>query len=981
MAAGYQSIETKLDSLGQTADSSKKCVQDLFITDPTIDRAKLITSKGDIVSGTCDWITQKHEFAKWITSDGGLLWISGGPGLGKTMLSIYLTEYLSRYLRSLDHEPRHYSTYFFCDAKDDTRNNAVAIARGLLFQLLEQKEDLIRHILPTYEIQQDQMFRQSSFETIWKVFLQMTNDIGDSQVSCILDGLDECEPVSLQDLLQKLNKITSTSPRLKIIVLSREHPRCIEASLGQFLRIRLDPDAKAEVRDGLDLYISTRVAELSQIKQYPDDLTSHVKKKLKEKSKGTYLWVSFVVKDLQKVEVSEVEESLDRLPQGLHPLYERILEQVDPVHQGLTLDILRWCTFAVRPLTLNELASVLGMQPTSLLDKEAVLRGKLAYCGHLISISDDKISLVHQSAYDFLTRHIPDHGKVPWFSLSSVEVEHSKLASICIAYFYDVFLKDEDICRYTDRFLAMDYIQLAEKQTKERLQYPFIEYAMQQWDNHFNHSSKQGVNIMDQYPQFFSDSSIWKLWAKWKFTYTYDELLSVVADFGLTVLMQRILEEKGHWLYWKYLFSKKAKETALLSASSHGYLPIVKLLIKNGVHLDCEDSGKNTPLNSAVRGGHREVAEFLLTCGASINGVSQAQPPLIQAVSYDQSESVKLLLEWKAHDDKKSRHKWSSLRLTSKLRCALNVNCRDENGNTPLHIAALKGDTEVIQLLLTHPDVGSKEVNSWGLSPMHLALINCRSAAVQHLVQDWKMPLPKPDEDLGWGAIHFAVYFDEERFTLLEPETNRIKTLQLIIEELGVDPHFRTAKVRRPDDKWHSHQFLDVDKIFFWPHNAYYTIGHMASIKEHDSCYETALSLSIRRGNSVAMAYFLDHCKIDPNASCRGCDGATPLHVAAQSLRDDLVGILISKWKVNVNCIDRYKRTPLHVVVSAILSPRRYTKDGIAIIKMLVRAGAQLSAMDIDGNTARDIFEAQKDVNQEKEEILKSMDVMKLLTY
>lgn len=64
----------------------------------------------------------------------------------------------------------------------------------------------------------------------------MTNDIKDSRVSCVLDGLDECEPESLQDLLKKLNKIASTSPGLELIVLSREYPSCLGASLGQLLR-------------------------------------------------------------------------------------------------------------------------------------------------------------------------------------------------------------------------------------------------------------------------------------------------------------------------------------------------------------------------------------------------------------------------------------------------------------------------------------------------------------------------------------------------------------------------------------------------------------------------------------------------------------------------------------------------------------------------------------------------------------------------
>ena len=150
---GYHSVDDKLKTIAQAADSSSdslKCLQALFITDPAIDRAKLVTSKGELVQGTCDWIAQKEVFIEWRASDGGLLWISGGPGLGKTMLSIYLTEYLPNCFRSHGNEQSRFSIYFFCDAKDNTRNNAVAILRGLLFQLLQLKEEFIQRILPTY---------------------------------------------------------------------------------------------------------------------------------------------------------------------------------------------------------------------------------------------------------------------------------------------------------------------------------------------------------------------------------------------------------------------------------------------------------------------------------------------------------------------------------------------------------------------------------------------------------------------------------------------------------------------------------------------------------------------------------------------------------------------------------------------------------------------------------------------------------------
>ncbi|KAM0518966.1 hypothetical protein ACHAPE_003957 [Trichoderma viride] len=968
---------TDLDTQGQPADLSKRCLQDLFITDPAIDRAKLITSKGEIVSGTCDWITKREEFVNWITSDSGLLWISGGPGLGKTMLSIYLTEYLSSYFKPLENGKSHFSTYFFCDAKDNTRNTSVAIVRGLLFQLLQQKGELFKHILPTYEVQNEQIFQQSSFETIWKIFLRMTNDIEDSQVSCVLDGLDECEPESLQDLLNKLNKIASTSPRLKVIVLSRGYPSYLGASLGQFLRIRLDPDAKTEVSDGLDLYISARVAELSKSKQYPDELTDHVKRTLRHKSGGIYLWVSFVVKDLEKIQVFEVEESLDQLPEGLYPFYERILEQVDPAHRGLTLDVLRWCAFAIKPLTLRELASALGIQPTGLLDGEAVLRGKLTYCGHFLSISDLFISLVHQSAYEFLTRQISNGGNVPWFSLSNMEMEHSRLASACIVYFHDVYSYDEDLLAYSRRIYGDP------DHPNTSLRYAWFGYATHQWHKHFDYSNQYGVQILEQYPLFFAESSVWNNWANWTFRGRNGDVMFVAAKLGLTVLMRRILEDKGHRLYWN-----------LHAASENGHLAIVKLLVENGVHVDCEDKDNfsHTPLSIALGRGHRQVVEFLLTCGANINGTDQASSPLLDAVGHKNYEVVKLLLEWKPHDCPKPRYKWSSPRKLTAPKHALNVNCRDDYGDTPLHSAARKGSIEVIRLLLVHPSVDTNMMSKWNFSPMHLALIYRRWDVIQCLVRSGNVPLPEPDEDWGCGAGHFAAVTGKGEPHILSDYrleiADNLEILPLICEQLGADPQLRTAKVSCPDDEWHTHHFDDFELLhdlllFLRLRFSYHDPQARQSglINQHGSCHETALSLSAKVGNETAIAYLVDCCNIDPNESCRGCDGATPLHVAAQSLQLNVVGMLISRWKVDVNCMDRYRRTPLHLVVSAMLSPFRYNMyEGEMIIKELVAAGAQRSARDVNGGTPQGLFEA-RDRDQVTGKTFEGMELTELLMY
>src|SRR5271156_2281700 len=104
------------------------CRAELFLTDPLDDRAELITAKGQRVPGTCQWITTNKTYASWLASRSQLLWLSGGPGKGKTMLSIFLTEELEKIAAQSQDA---ILAYFFCDNRNNTRNTAVAILRGL----------------------------------------------------------------------------------------------------------------------------------------------------------------------------------------------------------------------------------------------------------------------------------------------------------------------------------------------------------------------------------------------------------------------------------------------------------------------------------------------------------------------------------------------------------------------------------------------------------------------------------------------------------------------------------------------------------------------------------------------------------------------------------------------------------------------------------------------------------------------------------
>jgi hypothetical protein len=86
-------VDLRFDTEEQWRDY---CLAALFLTDPYIDRSELTTAKGPRVQGTCQWITTNETYASWLASQSQFLWLSDGPGKGKTMLSIFLTEELEK---------------------------------------------------------------------------------------------------------------------------------------------------------------------------------------------------------------------------------------------------------------------------------------------------------------------------------------------------------------------------------------------------------------------------------------------------------------------------------------------------------------------------------------------------------------------------------------------------------------------------------------------------------------------------------------------------------------------------------------------------------------------------------------------------------------------------------------------------------------------------------------------------------------------
>lgn len=371
------------------------------MTDPHEDKKRIEQTKGGLLKDSYCWILEHSDFQQWRNdTQKPLLWIKGDPGKGKTMLLCGIIDEISG-----EKDAAMLLSYFFCQATDSRLNNATALLRGLIYLLISQQPSLISHVQKRYDQRAKNPFEGvNAWVALSMVFESILEDLTlQSSTYLIVDALDECET----DLPQLLNLITQSASRfpcVKWIVSSRNKPD-IEARLRlghPQIRLSLEMNEK-HVSRAIEIFIDFRVSQLPLIS---DDsaLQETVRRQIYAKATGTFLWVAFVLAELELVESWDVLDVLREMPPGLKPLYHRMIQQIDQLQRKdpeLCYYVLSTMILAYRPLHLLELGSLSGLpeQISKSVDHVAKVVRK---CGSFLTIREDTVFFIHQSAKDYL---------------------------------------------------------------------------------------------------------------------------------------------------------------------------------------------------------------------------------------------------------------------------------------------------------------------------------------------------------------------------------------------------------------------------------------------------------------------------------------------------------------------------------------------------------------------------------------------------
>ena len=648
------------------------------------------------VAGTCEWFFEDERFLNWRNSKSSeLLWVSAGPGCGKSVLARALIDE-RRVCTNVMASTVCY--FFFKDGQQKRMDGASALC-AILHQLFRNTTNLITHGLASHRSYGDNL--KNKFSELWEILIKAAKDPEAGEIVCILDALDECEHSEREELIRELVSFFSRTENhrncsfpLKFLVTSR-HYGDIEGNFEPLLDVstfvRFDGNDKSHViAEEINLVIDAKIPEIA--KHFRAEQRESIRKRLKEMENRTYLWLFLTIDIIkgsrsQYSKKSSIDKLLLNLPPRISDAYERILDRSsDPTRAYALLQLI---VAATRPLSLEEanVALTLATQEEPLGSYREIELWPLSrfesivqdICGLFVSVHDRKLYLIHQTAKEFLLgtsgSHTTHSGK--WQGCFDIATAHGTISKVCLDYLNFDDITGIDKSKYKDKSKDKD------KSECEVKSLCLFDYTAINWLDHYTLQSSELEKDSRRAAQMLCNRAASEVhWFKLyyytrhdKYVKTWQSTSLAIASFlGLVHVVENLLNEGaevnaqdslfgnalraasllGHYQVVQILLEKGADvgaqvdpyDNALRVASAKGYYQVVQILLEKGADVDAQVDHYNNALQAASERGRYQVVQMLLDAGANINAQGGYWGNALQAASEQgQYQVVQMLLE------------------------------------------------------------------------------------------------------------------------------------------------------------------------------------------------------------------------------------------------------------------------------------------------------------------------------------------------
>ncbi|XP_078530367.1 protein phosphatase 1 regulatory subunit 12A isoform X5 [Lissotriton helveticus] len=180
--------------------------------------------------------------------------------------------------------------------------------------------------------------------------------------------------------------------------------------------------------------------------------------------------------------------------------------------------------------------------------------------------------------------------------------------------------------------------------------------------------------------------------------------------------------------------------TALHQACIDDNIDMVKFLVEHGANINQPDNEGWIPLHAASSCGYLDIAEYLISQGANVGAVnSEGDTPLDIAEEEAMEELLQNEVSRQGVDVEAARKEEERIMLRDARQWLNSGNINDvrhaKSGGTALHVAAAKGYTEVLKILIQAGyDINIKDFDGW--TPLHAAAHWGKEEACRILVEN-----------------------------------------------------------------------------------------------------------------------------------------------------------------------------------------------------------------------------------------------------
>lgn len=321
---------------------------------------------------TLDWIFEdlandhrpSHHFMEWLGNDGGLFWIAGKAGSGKSTLMKYLARE-TRVGKALNTWAKDGSifvgSYFFWSGGNEMQKSQQGLLQSLLYDILRQCPGLIPVLCPVRWGTGSNSSHSGDLEEPWTPLelleafdLLAKQTVLSARFCFFVDGLDEYagNPVEVVDMLKRF----STSSNFKVCVSSRPWTE-LEIALSD------DPARTLMLQDYTKRDIKNYIHDLLEMDPRfqkvatKDHEFQEISSEILAKAQGVFLWIFLAVRSLlegfkHEDTMGDLRKKLRHIPPDLESYFQRMLNGVDDVYYDETAEILQMCLASNGPLDL-----------------------------------------------------------------------------------------------------------------------------------------------------------------------------------------------------------------------------------------------------------------------------------------------------------------------------------------------------------------------------------------------------------------------------------------------------------------------------------------------------------------------------------------------------------------------------------------------------------------------------------------------------